>query len=54
MQSFLLWPTLAILAGAAAAVSVVQESTKRSVLCRFALSPIAVGLAPVVRPTGIR
>jgi len=54
MQQLFLWPTLAILAGAAVSVPAIQNSTIRNVLYWLVLSPIALGLVSVCCLTGIR
>jgi len=54
MQQLYLWPTLAILAGAAVSVPAIQNSTIRNVLYWLVLSPIALGLVSVYALTGIR
>jgi hypothetical protein len=54
MQHFLLWPMLVILAGAAASIPAVQNSTIRNTLYWFVLSPIAFGLVSVIWLAGIR
>jgi len=54
MQHFLLWPTLAILAGAAATIPVVQNSTTRNTLYWFVVSPIAFGLVSAIWLAGLR
>lgn len=54
MQQMLLWPTLAILAGATSTIPAVQNSTVRHLLYWLVLSPVAVGLIAVLVFTGIR
>jgi hypothetical protein len=54
MQQYILWPTLAILAGASATIPAVQNATTRNVLYWLVLSPLAVGLVTVFCFTGIR
>jgi hypothetical protein len=54
MQQMILWPTLAILAGATATIPAVQNSTLRHLLYWLVLSPVAVGLVAVLVFTGIR
>jgi hypothetical protein len=54
MQQILLWPTLAILAGASATIPIVQNSTTRNLLYWVVLSPLAVGLLSAFWLTGIR
>ncbi|HWG21484.1 MAG TPA: hypothetical protein VG225_13220 [Terracidiphilus sp.] len=54
MQNMILWPTLAILAGATATIPAIQSSTMRNVLYWLVLSPIALGLVSVFCLTGIR
>jgi hypothetical protein len=54
MQQLVLWPTLAVLAGAAVSVPAIQNSTIRNVLYWLVLSPIALGLVGVYCLTGIR
>ena len=54
MQLFSPWPTLAILAGAAATIPVVQNSTTRNVFSLFVLSPLDLGLVSAIWLTGLR
>jgi hypothetical protein len=54
MQQIVLWPTLAILAGASATIPIVQNSTTRNLLYWIVLSPLAVGLISAFWLTGIR
>jgi hypothetical protein len=54
MQQVLLWPTLAVLAGASATIPMVQNSTSRHLLYWVVLSPLAVGLVSVFWLTGVR
>jgi hypothetical protein len=54
MQQFLLWPALAILAGASSTIPAVQNSTTRNLLYWLVLSPIAVGLVSAMWLAGVR
>jgi hypothetical protein len=54
MQQYILWPTLAILAGASATIPAVQNATMRTVLYWVVLSPLALGLVSVFYLTSIR
>ena len=54
MNQILLWPALVVLAGAAASIPVVQNSTNRAVLYWLVLSPLALGLAGALCLLGIR
>jgi len=54
MQQMLLWPTLAILAGATATIPAVHNSTTRTLLYWLVLSPLALGLVSAFYLTGIR
>jgi hypothetical protein len=54
MQQILLWPTLAILAGASATIPAVQNPTTRNLLYWTVLSPLTVGMVSAFWLAGIR
>ncbi|HKF46296.1 MAG TPA: hypothetical protein VKB38_02990 [Terracidiphilus sp.] len=54
MEHMLVWPTLALLAGAAASVPMVENSNNRALLYWVVLSPAALGLAGIAFLVGIR
>ena len=54
MQQILLWPTLAILAGASATIPIIQNSNTRTLLYWLVLSPLVVGLVTAFWMTEIR
>lgn len=54
MGHMLIWPTLALLAGSAALIPMVENSNNRAILYWVVLSPLALGLAGMVCLVGLR
>jgi hypothetical protein len=53
MGHLLIWPTLALLAGTAASIPMVENSNNRALLYWVVLSPAALGLAGIAFLAGI-
>jgi hypothetical protein len=47
MHSFILWPVLALAAGAVACAATIEDSFSRSVVYWLVLPPLAVGILAV-------
>lgn len=53
MHSFVVWPALALLAGAAATIPMMENGSSRSIWYWWVLPTLAVGLAAMLSHTGL-
>lgn len=54
MGHMLIWPTLALFAGAATTIPMVENSSNRAILYWVVLSPAALGIAGMACLMGLR